>query len=412
MSPPPGCSTCWPAADVRRLVEHAEGRIAAATAALWPRTETTFGPTLTAGSAILRQVHVGPETLCATLRPAGTPLTGVVLGDCGDLAAVLSDEAGDADATAQEDATAREAEQLTALVAYSGLRVAGPIATVRGVMFAPWVTGASLTSRLQDRPAALTHLLTTLMDDLGELHRDPPEQLRQVAAPTTLRTHPRILAQALAHSVNHLHSAPAQPAGTGELGALLGTLSLRLTRLAAQLDPLLVTRTGIAFGGLTPRHVLYPETSSRPVLVSPDLGPGGEPADIGTLLGHLHLLALDSPPTVRSDFVEGIEAYLAGRVAAHGAEWNGWLTLVMTTWAATVYDTVVAALTLPAALPLDPAIGQLAARPLPALADVKTLTGELRRRGALPALNATLAALAGRPADDDDVERATTTARR
>jgi hypothetical protein len=409
---PPGCSTCWPAADAHRLVEHAEGRIATATATLWPRTEATFGPTLTAGSAILRQVYVGPETLCATLRPAGTPLTSVLLGDRGDLAAVLSNDEDDADTTAQEnDATVREAEQLTAVAAYSGLRVAAPIATVRGVMFTPWVTGASLTSRLQDRPAALTHLLTTLLDDLSELHRDPPEQLRQVAAPTTLRAHPRILAQALAHAVNHIHTDPSQPAETGELGALLGTLSLRLARLAAQLDPLLVTRTGIAFGRLTPRHVLYPESSSRPVLVSPDLGPGGEPADIGTLLGHLHLLALDSPPSVRSELVEGIEAYLAGRVAAQGAEWKGWLTLVMTTWAATIYDTVVSALTLPAALPLDPALGQLAARPLPALADVKTLTGELRRHGALPALNATLAAITGRPADDD-VERTTTTARR
>ncbi|WP_131787163.1 hypothetical protein [Protofrankia symbiont of Coriaria ruscifolia] len=409
MSPPPGCSTCWPAVDVRRLVRHAEGRITTATATLWPRTEATFGPTVTAGNAFLRQVQVGRETLCATMRPAGASLTSVVLGDLGDLGTVLTNDGGDADA-AREDATAREAEQLTALAAYSGLRVAAPIATAHGVMFAPWVAGANLTSRLQARPAALTHLLTTLIDDLGELHRDPPEQLRQVAAPTRIQPRPRILTQALAHSVNHIHTAPAQPTETDDLCALLGTLSLRLARLAAQLDPLLVTRTGIAFGGLTPRHVLYPDSSSRPVLVSPDLGPGGEPVDIGTLFGHLHLLALDSPRTVRAELVEGIEACLAGRVAAHGTEWNGWLTIVMTTWAATAYDTVVAALTLPDALPLEPATDQLSARPLPALADLKTLTGALRRHGALAALNATLASLAGRPADHDDVD--TTTARR
>jgi hypothetical protein len=412
MSRPPGCSTCWPAADVRRLVARVEGRIAAATATLWPRAEATFGPTLTAGSAFLRQVQVGRETLCATLRPAGAALTTVVLGHRGDLAALLADDDVDADAPAREDATAPEGTQLTALAAYSGLWVAAPVATVRGVMFAPWVTGASLTSSLQARPAALTDLLATLLDDLGELHRDPPEQLRQVAAATSLRTRPRILAQALARSVNHLHTAPARPAETGDLGALLGTLSLRLARLATQLDPLLVDRTGIAFGGLTPRHVLYPQSSFHPVLISPDLGPGGEPVDIGTLLGHLHLLALDSPQTVRSELVEGVEAFLAGRVAAHGAAWNGWLTIVMTTWAATVYDTVVAALTLPAALPLEPATSQLAARPLPALADLKTLTGELRRHGALASLNATLAALAAHPADHDDVDTATTTERR
>ncbi len=94
-------------------------------------------------------------------------------------------------------------------------------------------------------------------------------------------------------------------------------------------------RAGVAFGNLTPDHVLYPADSLRGVLVSPALGPGGEPADVGVLLGHVHRMAFGCPPPVRADLVEGVEAWLAGRLAARCGEWRGWLAAVLTTWAAT-----------------------------------------------------------------------------
>jgi hypothetical protein len=383
-------------------VESAERRIADATGALWPRAEATFGPTVTAGGTLIRQVRVGGETLCATVRPAGATLCAVILGEHGDLAAVLARDG------ARADATVGEAEQLAALTTYSGLRVVAPAATAKGVLFTRWVTGPSLASRLRERPASLTELLTGLLAELGEVHHDPAQQLRQLAA----RGRPRVVAQALARSTDHIHPAPGQSVSAGELRALVGSVSLRLERLAAQLDPLLVARAGLAFGGLALRQVLYPDSSPRPVLLSPDLGPGGEAVDTGTLLGHLHLLALDSSPSTRTELAEGIEAWLAGRLAARGADWRGWLSTVMTIWAASVHDTVLTALTLPAELPLDADTGRLAARPLPALAGLKVLTAELRRRGADAALNATLAALATDPTGHDADAAATTTARR
>ncbi len=100
------------------------------------------------------------------------------------------------------------------------------------------------------------------------------------------------------------HAEGRLAATAGEPRALVGSLSLRLDRLAAQHYPLLVARAGLAFGSLVTRHVLYPDSSPRPVLVSPDLGPGGELTDTGTLLGHLHLLTLDSPvPALASSTV-------------------------------------------------------------------------------------------------------------
>ncbi|ORT46518.1 hypothetical protein KBI5_24805, partial [Frankia sp. KB5] len=60
-----------------------------------------------------------------------------------------------------------------------------------------------------------------------------------------------------------------------------------------------------------------------------------------------------------------------------------------------VFDRVVTAVTLPAALPFAPVTAALRTDPLPALASLDVLTRELRRRGTDAALNATLNALAG-----------------
>ncbi|ABW12066.1 hypothetical protein Franean1_2636 [Parafrankia sp. EAN1pec] len=398
MSRPSSCPVCWPHVDVAWLVEHAERRITATTAELWPQAKVTFGAMVTAGGALWRQVRVGDDVLCATVRPVDAALARVVRGEHGDLTTMLAgyDEG-------RANLAVRKADGLTALAAYSRLRVAAPIAMTSGVMFTPWVAGTSLAGRLQAQPAVLTELLTTLMQDLGELHRDPAKQLRRIAAPTRAQGLPRVVTEALGHATDHLHAEEATAGEVGELRALAGSLSIRLGRLAAQLDPPAFTRTGIAFGNLTPSHVLYPDASPRAVLVSPTLGPGGEPADTGTLLGHLHLLAVGCPPRVRAELVEGVEAWLAGRLADCRDQWKSWLSAVLTIWAATVYDTAVTALTLPAAaLPLTPATAGLRARPLAALTLLDVLTRELRRRGADAALNATLATLADTAIDGAD----------
>ncbi|WP_055752732.1 MULTISPECIES: hypothetical protein [Frankia] len=405
MSPLSGCSACWSDGDVTRLLAYAEGRIAAATAHLWPQAQVAFGPMVTGGSAVVRRVQVDGETLCATLHPRGATLASVVRGDHGDLTAVLTGDDGP-----RADRTDQEAEQLTALAVYSGLRIAAPAATADGVLFTRWVTGTSLAGRVQARPAVLTELLMTLMDDLTELHRDPAGPLRQAAAPTGPRALPRVVTEALSHPTDHLHPQPPYAGEVSEAKALTRSLAARLARLASALDPVLLARAGVAFGALTPTHVLYPASAPGAVLVSPALGPGGEPADTGTLLGHLHLIALDCPPPIRSEIVEGVEAWLAGRLATRRGEWRGWLAAVLTIWAATVYDTVATALTLSAdALPLEPFLSGLPRRPLPALAGLDVLTRTLRRHGADAALNATLSALAADPTSRAGSDPAQTT---
>ncbi|MEX5709583.1 hypothetical protein AB1484_15050 [Parafrankia sp. FMc6] len=396
MSPRSGCSTCWSDDDVRHLLSHADGWINAATAQRWPHSEVTFGAMTTAGGALYRQVRTGDgTTLCATVRPAGRALSRLVHGDHGDLAAVLTDADTDGGAAT---ATAGQAEQLTALAAYTRLRVAAPIACAKGVMFTPWVDGATLATRLRTRPTGLTEVVTALMNDLSDLHRNPPAQLSEAAA--TARALPRVVAEALSHPVGHLHAGDTTAGEIGELRALAGSLSARLSRLAAQLDPMLLSRGGIAFGNLNPRGVLYPAGSSRAALVSPALEPGGDLVDTGTLLGHLHPLILGCPPPVRTELVEGVEAWLSGRLAASRDQWRDWLHAVLTIWAATVYDQAITTLTLPAvAVRLDPTAADPPAPPLAALSVLDVLTRELRRRGAGAALNATLGALADSTAD-------------
>ncbi|KPM52570.1 hypothetical protein ACG83_30195 [Frankia sp. R43] len=393
MSPRPGCSTCWGDGDARDLLSHTDEWIATATAQRWPHSEPTFGPIATAGGALYRQVRAGGVALCATVRPAGRTLSRLVRGDRGDLATVLADANGDA-----ATAIAGQAEQLTALAAYTRLWVASPIACAQGVMFTPWEDGATLAARLRARPREFTGVMTALMDDLSDLHRNPPAQLSEAAA--TTRVLPRVVAEALSHPVDHLHADDTTAGEIGELRALAGSLSTRLGRLATQLDPMLLSRGGIAFGNLNPRGVLYPEGSSRAVLVSPALEPGGDLVDTGTLLGHLYLLIFGCPPPVRAELVDGVEAWLSGRLAASRDHWRDWLHAVLTVWAATVYDQAITTLTLPAvALRLGPTAADPPAPPLAALSGLDALTRELRRRGAGAALNAALAALADSPAD-------------
>ncbi len=109
----------------------------------------------------------------------------------------------------------------------------------------------------------------------------------------------------------------------------------------------LFARAGVAFGNLTPDHVPYSMDSPRGGAGFARARTRREPADVGVLLGHLHLIGLGCPPPVPADLVEGVEAWLAGRLAARRGEWRGWLAAVLTTWAATVYDTVIGGLRLP-----------------------------------------------------------------
>lgn len=385
----------WSGGDVARLVEHAEEQIAAVTAHLWPNTDAVFGPTVTAGGALARQVRVGDDTLCAKVRPAGVALSAVVRGEHGDLTAVLAhDTAGK-----QAGLTIREADHLKALAAYSSLPVATPISLTGGVLFAPWVTGPSLADRVQENPTYLTFLLRELMDNLYELHCDPPNPLRQLAARPALRALPRVLDEASWRRQDHLRFVHTSDDEAREARALLASLSVRLRRLASRLDPLLFAHSGVAFGNLSPAHVLHPDTSPRATVLAPALDRGGRPVDCGSLLGHLHLLIITCPQSTRAELVDGVERWLDGHLGATSQEqWRGWLAVVMTIWAATVYEQVVTALTLPKdSLPLDPATAGLRAQPLPALAVLDVLTRGLRRRGTETALIATLAALASNP---------------
>lgn len=382
----------WSGGDVARLVEHAEEQIVAVTAHLWPDTDAVFGPTVTAGGALARQVRVDDDTLCAKVRPAGVALSAVVRGEHGDLTTVLAhDTAGK-----RAELTIREADHLKALAAYSSLPVATPISLTGGVLFTPWVTGPSLAARLQENPTYLTFLLRELMDNLYELHYNPPDPLRQLAAGSAL---PRVLTKASWRRPDHLRFVYPHDAETREAKALLASLSARLRRLASRLDPLLFARSGVAFGNLSPAHVLHPDLSPRATVLAPALERGGKLVDCGSLLGHLHLLIVAGPRPARGELVDGVERWLDGQLGSTTQEqWRGWLAVILIIWAATVYEQVVTALTLPAdGLPLGSVTASLQARPMPALAVLDVLTRQLRRCDADAALIATLAALAGNP---------------
>ncbi|WP_157488651.1 hypothetical protein [Pseudofrankia sp. DC12] len=66
--------------------------------------------------------------------------------------------------------------------------------------------------------------------------------------------------------------------------------------------------------------------------------------------------------------------------------WRSWRTAVLTIWAATLYDSLATAHTLPAAVPFSPDAARLRDRPARAMAALDVLTREFRRHGAEVAL--------------------------
>ena len=384
----------WSDQEATRLLECAEDKIAAAVARMRPGVAVTFGPTASGGSAVFRRVQAGRETLCATVRPRGAALSTVLRGDHGDLPTVL---AGSWHRDGS-DLTVREADQLMALAVHGGPRVAAPVAVSAGVMVTPWVAGPSLAARLWEEPAALPDLLGALMGQLSSVHHDPARRVRLLASPIDSRGLPRVVADVVREPAGRLHPSRWAGAEVESLDALTRSVAGELARLVTGLDSSVFARTGVAFGGLAPEHVLYPEDGGRPVLLSPALGPGGDITDVGMLLGHLHLSAVGAAPEARARLVDGTDAWLRRQLAQLGGRWRGWLSAVLTIWAATVYDRLATVLALPAeVVPLPPVLAEVAGDPVPALTVLDMLVRSLRRRDAVTALNAALAALSSQP---------------
>jgi hypothetical protein len=392
VSQAPPASALWAGQEATRLLDHAESTITAATRRLRPGVAVTFGPTASGGSAVVRRVQAGSEALCATVRPRGAALWTVLRGDHGDPLSVLAD----AQHHGGVDLTAREAEQLMALAIHGGPRVAAPVGMSAGVMVTPWVTGPSLAERLWAEPAALADLLGAVVNQLTAVHTEPARPVRVLASPTGSRGLPRVIAEVMRHPAGGLPSSGWTGAEADAVDVLGRRVAGDLTRLAASLDTSVFARAGVAFGGLAPEQVLYPEDGDRPVLLSPALGPGGDITDVGMLLGRLHLLAVGTPTPERVWLVDGVDSWLKKQIACLGGRWRGWLSAVLTVWAATVYDRLATVLALPGdVVPLPPVLAGIADDPLPALTVLDVLTRHLRRADAVTALHATLTALSG-----------------
>nr|MDT0664370.1 hypothetical protein [Micromonospora sp. DSM 115978] len=193
-----------------------------------------------------------------------------------------------------------------------------------------------------------------------------------------------------------------------ELRALGLRLTARLRRLGHQLDPDVVTRAGVCFGGLIPQHVIYPAGNSRPVLISPALGSGGEVVDLGMLLSRVHLLLAGARPVAGTarQVAEGVEAWMCARLAAGLRGWQEWTAAVLTMWAADLLGVFAETLAIrPGALPLTPSTVAAARRAVEVLTAVDAVVGVLLRRGADPALNAAFEALATAPGANPAVSR-------
>jgi hypothetical protein len=383
----------------RTLTTQAERQITTAASELWPQDARRVGPLISGGSHVVRRVDVGSEIIFATYSLLGAPLTSLLRGTWPDEAALLAAQRGYI--ATHRGPLLREAEQLDLLAVYSRLQVCQPVGWRAGVLFTSGVKAApDLNHRLLADPRSAADPLSELFAELAELHTDAAEPLRQsprrfpngMVTPQlgdTFNSHPgRWLAD--------IDTSWADTEQTEHLHALGLRLMGRLGRLAHRYDATFKSAGGVSFG-LTPEHVLYPARGSGPVLVSPDLGDGGDITDVGKLLGRLHLLLSGTQltATTTAEILSGVEMWMCGQISTHRHDvWQPWLGAVLTRWAADVVHILAAHLPIRAGLiPLSPVVTAAAHRPLETLAVLDSFTAVLLHKSPETAFGAALAAL-------------------
>jgi hypothetical protein len=364
------------------LMEHAGREIAAAVGEVWPGEPVRLGPARTGGRTVVCRVAVGGRVdVCATYRFVPS-LTALPAGEHGRLPELLAVQQ-----PLVADLLAGEAAQIELLSRYGRVPVAAPVGISGGVLFTRWVAGPTLADRLLGAPQDSGQLLAGLLAVLEGLHTDPPGELRR-AARRASRQVPTVLARALGLGSYQWLAGINSGLVAADTAEELRRAGLRLVGRLGQLAHCYAADLtgGVCFGALSPQHVIYPDRSIRPVLVSPALSTGGQAADVGMLLGRLHLLGIGAPapaPTT-AGIADGVRAWLGQLTAGRRP---GWAAAVLTVWAADVLATLAGWMCLPPGL-------------LPLLPGAVLSAGR-RAAGVLAAVDAATAALA-----DGDVDAA------
>jgi hypothetical protein len=382
----------------RALIQFAMGEIETAVGEVWPEEPVRVGDATTGGRTVFCRVRVGAGlTVRATYSLLGTSIAALARDGEGGLPAVR--EAQAAYVASGAGASDREAEQLDLLYHYSTVGVHTPIAVRGGVLLTPWVDGANLGRQLLARPDLTQETLTGIFAELADLHSGPAVPLVRAGRAGTVRAAPAVLARASGGGPDPwLADGLAagwtdHPDGPLEIRRLGLRLVARLGRLTRRLDPHILTGAGVSFGGVSPTRVLYPPGSSRPVFVSPDLGPGGHVVDAGVLLGRMHLLlaAARHGVEVAGPLLDGVEGWLYRQVTGQGGAGRGWLAAVLILAAAETVSTLAVSLALPpGVLPLSPGAVAATRRALDLLTAVDAYTSVLVARGPDAAMTAAL----------------------
>ncbi|MFF1343917.1 phosphotransferase [Streptomyces sp. NPDC058290] len=307
--PSPPASTRAP--DPDRVFDHADRRIAAAAAALWPDARIELGLHVPSPTTYVRRMWVDGRHVYAKHSFLGMSLVSLLRGVAGDWSQVQA--AQELYVQRPDSLMRREAAQLAFLSRLPGPRSDVFAGLHDATLFTTTATGTPLSQALLANPADSTDLLDLAFSELRPLHgRDP-----RVTDPGVIGTD-RSITSTFARKFGQpgARTYIDELAASHERAQLAPTLHRVVHRLLAASLSAPTLRRSICYGDLKPEHVIFPAgPDQRPVFIDPGLTIASPDSDRAKLISRTVLLLAAVRPAGAGQIIDGlgrhVDHYLA-----------------------------------------------------------------------------------------------------
>ncbi|MFD9356420.1 hypothetical protein [Streptomyces sp. NPDC060031] len=375
--PAPLATAAAPAPE--QVFDHADQRIRAAAAALWPDTHIDLGVQVPSPTSYVRRMRVDGQHVYAKYSFLGMSLVSLLRGAASSWPQVQA--AQELYVRRPDSLIRREAAQLSYLSRLASPRPGRFAGLHDGVLFTTPVTGTPLSQALLANPARTTDLLDLTFKELRPLHGRAPH----VTDPGVIDTDRSItatFARKFGRSASRAYIDELAASHERELAPALHRIRHRL--LAAGLAAP-THRRAVCFGDLKPEHVIIPAgPAERPVFIDPGLLIASPESDRAKLISRTMLLCAATRPAGAGQIIDGLARHVDHHLARTArVQQPVILRQLLTWWLMDTTSIVTTYLAAPHGLPLPQTGHALIARATAVTAMVDTLADQLESR--LPA---------------------------
>nr|WSX75812.1 hypothetical protein OH826_19330 [Streptomyces sp. NBC_00899] len=370
------------------VASFADEHIITAAQSRWPGAALEFGSQVPSVAGYVRRMTIGGEVAYAKTSLVGFPLADVLRGTVGTWQEVRA--AHSAYIRTAGGLVERQAAQLAVMERGRRPVVAPMLAYGGGVQFTQAVAGLSLSEMLLELPQESGVLLAGVMERLEGLRNRATARL-VIGASDSRGVHANFQALfAGGSSEAYLKSVGrADPEAADVLRKIVRRLGAG-DRLAGAGHP----ATAVVYGGLTPEHVIYPDSlHGEPVFLAPALTRDSPLADPAKLISRCVLMLLATRPgrAVAGQVRDGICAFAHQQAARFAGAREAALLLLLRLWAMDTAGLMSAYLSAPPDLPLPDHAVALRGRAAAVLNLVHQVAAAVaNRQPALPALHRVL----------------------